>query len=235
MKRFIYLMASIVSLFILAGCNAVSGNGDVVTESYDLGDFSNISVSGVGDLVLTFGETQSVTVTTDSNIIELIEVVVEGDTLDIGLASGNAISNPTELTYAVTVPELDTVTISGSADFIAEDLEGESLNIVIEGAADGELEDIEFDTLNVTVDGSGDVNASGEVTTLELVIEGAGEFNGFDLEVTEANVMIDGSGDANLNVSDTLSGRVEGSGDLTYRGEPDVDVEVDGSGELIRE
>ena len=72
---------------ISTGCvsilfNSVAGSGISKSETRQLEVFSRISLAGSGTVVVTCGESEHfLEVTTDDNILELMETVVVGDTL----------------------------------------------------------------------------------------------------------------------------------------------------------
>ena len=252
MKRLFTLLFALSMVFVLAACNAVSGNGTVTTEEYDVSGFNRIEFDGVGDVVVTVGETESLTITTDENLQELMKAEVNGDTLNIGQKPNTSIMNPTELLFEVTVTSLEYVSLSGAGDMTIEALESDSFEVRISGAGDiileslvadifdvdisgaGDLtlESIEVEEFSLRVSGAGGVEVSGSADTLEVNISGAGSFSGFDLETVTADVNISGAGSARVNVSDTLDGSISGAGSIRYRGNPDVNVSESGVGDV---
>ena len=70
---------------ISTGCvsilfNSVAGSGISKSETRELEEFSRISLAGSATVIVTCGESeQAFDVTTDDNILELLETVVEGE------------------------------------------------------------------------------------------------------------------------------------------------------------
>jgi len=226
---------SVIALFVVAGCTTVQGDGNVITESYEVSDFTGVDVGGVGELVIIFGDTTSLNITTDTNLHEYIEVAVEDSTLDIGFASGVVISNPTELTYEVTVPSLESVTMSGSASLSMDELSAESFTLSASGSSDVEVDDIDLETLTLDISGSADVTLEGSATEMTLELSGAADLDATELDVTTATIDISGSSEANLTVTESLSGEVSGAADLTYEGDPDNNLDISGSADINAE
>ncbi|MEL7436033.1 MAG: head GIN domain-containing protein [Chloroflexota bacterium] len=234
MRRLITVLGLSV-LFITAGCTTVQGDGNVITQSYEVSDFTSVDVGGVGELVITIGEPASLEITTDTNLHEYIEVTVEDNTLDIGFENGVVISNPTELTYAVTVPSLESVSMSGSASFSMDEFTAESFTLSVSGAADVEMDDLDLESFTLDISGSADVTLDGTAGEMDLEVSGAADLDATDLEVSTATIDISGSSDVNLTVTESLTGEVSGAADLTYEGNPDNNLDISGSADINAE
>ncbi|MEM9953352.1 MAG: head GIN domain-containing protein [Chloroflexota bacterium] len=251
MKRLSILMMIVLSM-VLVACNAVTGNGDVTTRTVDVSEFEKMQLSLSGQALVSVGDTQSVEITTDSNLQDLLVVEVRGDTLHIGLQNNTAIANPTEMTFTVVVPRLNEVNVSGSGTVIIDDFTTDEMTFNVSGSGDVEMDSLTTDTLNISVSGSGNVTINdleaasvevslsgsgnvilgGETQDLDVSVSGSGNAVALELEATIASATIRGSGTAQVNVSDSLTGSISGSGNLIYRGNADVDVNVSGSGEI---
>ncbi|GAB5493895.1 MAG: hypothetical protein Phog2KO_41100 [Phototrophicaceae bacterium] len=235
LKRFIGIIVAISLIFVLSACNVVKGNGNVTDEVFELSDFSEIEFDGVGDVFIETGEVESVVIRTDENLQERMKAEVRGDTLYIGQQDGNNLMNPSEITFLITVTDLDSVVISGAGAVTIDGIEAETLALELNGATDTTLTDIDVDSLSIEISGAGGANASGQAQSLTVDISGVGEFSGFDLETDTAEINISGAGSAEVNVNDTLTGSINGVGDLSYRGNPSVDVEQNGLGDVSAE
>ena len=66
----------------------VRGSGDVVEVPRDMTGFSGVSLRGSGRLVVDQGETESVLIQAEDNIIPYLETRVEGSSLVIGTKTG---------------------------------------------------------------------------------------------------------------------------------------------------
>lgn len=232
MKRLLGILFAISLMVILSACNVVRGNGNVTDEVFDLSDFSEIQFDGVGDVFIEMGETDSVIIRTDENLQERMKAEVRGNTLYIGQQEGNNLMNSTEITFLITVTDLDKVVVSGAGEVTIDSFESDSLELELNGATDTTLTDIDVDELNIEISGAGGASASGNAQTLTVNISGVGEFSGFDLESDNAEVVISGAGSAEVTVNDTLTGAIDGVGDISYRGNPSVDVDRNGLGEV---
>ncbi|MBT8370764.1 MAG: DUF2807 domain-containing protein, partial [Deltaproteobacteria bacterium] len=132
-----------VMVFTITGCiivingKSVQGSGKIITQAREVADFSKVHLKGSGKVFLTPGETQSLEIKTDDNIMPLIETDVSGSKLTI--SHGNHHLRPTSFEVYITVINLQGVSISGSGDILSKDL-------------------FVTDTLHAEISGSGDID-----------------------------------------------------------------------------
>jgi hypothetical protein len=191
--------------------NAIHGSGNIKTEARNVGPFTKINLSGSPDITVTIGPELSVAVTTDDNILPVINTTVEGATLNV--YSKQSYSASQEVKVKITMPALDGVSVSGSGD------------IQVTGLKAGELE--------ARVTGSGDVTLKGSAERLRAEVTGSGDVHAGDLSAKNARVNVTGSGDVTVRATAELEATVTGSGDVNYYGNPpQVNKHVTGSGDI---
>jgi hypothetical protein len=193
--------------------NAIHGSGSAKTESRSVASFSKIELSGSPDVEVAIGPAQSVDVTTDDNLLPIIETKVESDTLKID--SKQSYNTSLGVKVKITVPVLNGVSVSGSG------------NISAKGVKSGDLE--------ASVTGSGDVTLTGMADLLRGHITGSGELRAGDLAAKNVRITVTGSGDATVHANEELEAQVTGSGDVHYSGNPPkVKKSITGSGSIAR-
>jgi hypothetical protein len=213
-----------VRRWLVAGCTVftsacmftgIAGSGKILTEPRTVSGFSAVSLSGSGHVIVDQTGTESLTVTTDDNLLPYIKTEVHGNTLELGTKDPMTNLNPTEdIVFKLTVKNLDDVRISGS------------------GQAD--VKGLTENQLQVRISGSGDMTGQGTVDNLDLRISGSGSYSGQQLQSKRATVGVSGSGSVVVNASDTLNANVSGSGSVEYVGDPQVTQNVSGSGSVHR-
>jgi len=209
---------------------SVRGSGDLVTESRDLGEFTQIETRGSWDVDITIGSPQSVRITFDDNLIDFVQTEVHGKTLDI--FCDESISSRRNCRLEIVVEELSSFSSSGSGDISVDGLGKKPFEFDLSGSGDffigGEPE-----KLDVSLTGSGDGYAEGSTEELEIRVSGSGDLDFRDMLAAESYVRISGSGDVKVYVTESLDGRVSGSGDITYYGNPEhIKTRVSGSGDI---
>jgi hypothetical protein len=261
-KHKLVLVVAILAFSILA-CQLgeiglgqmVRGSGDVVEETRTVSGISGVELATLGNLFIEMGDTESLRIEAEDNLMEHLETEVRGGRLRIG-TRGNVNLRPTEpVNYYLTVTGLDMIAISSSGNIQAPDLEADRFSVTISSSGDLEMGDITTDRLTVGISSSGDVRmgvlnaevlevditssgnldiAGGQVAAQNVSISSSGNYRAEDLESTEADVRLSSSGSATIWVSDSLRAVLSSSGDLRYRGNPTVDANTSSSGDVVR-
>jgi hypothetical protein len=227
----------LVGLISAAGvsCNwtigLVRGSGDIRTEERDVSDFHKVHLSGVGDLIITQGEKESLLIETDDNIIPLIETEVSAERLSIGFRRGYNFVPTSDIKFYLTVKELDEILLSGAGSIKCEDFDTEELEIEISGAGDIDFR-LDADLVRVNSSGAGGIEMSGKVDRQEIDLSGAGKYDAEELESRECEITVSGAGSATVNVSQELDVDISGVGGVEYKGSPTVQQNIKGLGAI---
>ena len=201
----------------------------------DLAPFEAIATVGPQDVVVTYGETQSVRAEGASDTLALLEVVSEGGVLRIQPRDGGwqwAWSRLNSTTYFVTVPRLTSVTLEGSGDIRVDKVEAPAFSGAIEGSGDLSIDSMKVDRAEFTISGSGDITAAGTASEARLSIEGSGNIRANGLRSQTASVSVEGPGDAKLTVDRLANVSLEGPGDVEIDGSARCTVTQDGPGDV---
>jgi hypothetical protein len=201
-------------ILLAAGCalDAVRGSGTVATETRDVSDFTAVTLSGSGRLIVEPGAAESLEITADDNLLPLLTSEVKGGRLHLGVQRGTSIRPSKEIVYRVMVKSLEEVDLSGSGSV--------------------ELKDVKGKRLKVGLSGSGGLTAAGEVERLDLHISGSGKAKTENLKAKEVTVSISGSGGVGVAAGEALNVTVSGSGSVEYVGDPKVTQRISGSGSV---
>ena len=212
MKKFLYIAATAlvcascfhVNTNYKGGKNAINGEGDVISKSFDFKDFDRIVINGHADVDFTQSSTWEVTVRTQENVLEWLDYKVEGTTLVIETKDHRDVRSKT-YDIVIQAPELKKLTVNGASDFnvkglrMDDDLDVEvngagdldfdqitcnSLSVEVNGAADANLTSIDIlKKLKVQVNGAGDVEITGNAVDVSLEVNGAGDIDASGLKV----------------------------------------------------
>ncbi len=226
----------IALVFTLSSCGekiiCKKASGPSVTETIELPPIDGIDLSIAADINLTYGETQSISVTAQQDVLDELERDVRGNTWYISL--DNCVRNHDDITIDITIPELTRIDISGSGDVYTTNtfLEQGNLDLNISGSGDLDIA-FEGGDVDSRISGSGDVKLEGSATSISQRVSGSGTLKAFDMPCQTADFNVSGSGSAEVTVSDQLDVRVSGSGDVYYKGQPILNVDITGSGDVI--
>lgn len=210
---------------------SVRGEGPVVKETLNVDNFDAFTLAFSGNVYVKQGNTQSVVVEGQRNIIENIRTDVSGSHWKIRF--DKSVRKHEGVNIYITVPTLTQANISGSGNVRSE---GRFTGLGdfktwVSGSGDIVM-DIEADAISSGVSGSGDIKLSGTGNSLDISISGSGDVSAENLRVENCTVKISGSGDSSVHATGSLEVRVSGSGDVKYRGNPKVNAKMSGSGEV---
>jgi len=213
---------------------SVSGSGTIKSETRAVSGFTGISLAVNSLVEIQQGDTESVTIETDDNLLPLIETVVENGTLQIRPTPRNTSFTTRKINIIVQVKTVDRLAIAGAGDMHAKSLKVSALKTSIAGSGDIRIKSLDAGALTVKIAGSGDFAAAGRAASMDARIAGSGDIKAGNLDTKTVEVSIAGSGDATVWARDSLKVKVAGSGDVKYYGDAAVTKSIGGSGSVKR-
>lgn len=236
MIRFGFLSSALIGGGLLALATTarepVDGSGVPATEERDVGDVTEVAFSGIGEMTIVQGVAPALSVTADDNVLPALETKANGHRLIVQTRSRTSIHPKTKITYTLTTPRIETISVSGAGNVRTEKFIGGALTVKLSGAGNARLLDANFKSLDVNVSGAGTAVASGSTEKLTLRISGAGDVEAAALKTAAADVQISGAGNATVWATDSLKARATGAGGIKYKGAPQVDRKVSGAGSV---
>jgi hypothetical protein len=250
-RRYIFGLVLILGALLISGCEAafevdvseaagrdvVRGSGHVVTEERTVADFDRVSLTGAGDVIITQGEAEALTVETDDNLLPYIQTRVKNGTLTLGFAAAARKKNvrPTKgITFHLSVKDLTALQISGAGNMRAASLEADLLELHLSGVGDFQVDALAAQELEVNVSGAGNVRLAGQVMEQDVRLTGAGDYRAGELESQTATVQLSGVGTATVWATDSLDTQISGVGEVQYYGDPEVIMSSSRLGRLVR-
>lgn len=209
----------------------VRGSGEITTEERDVSDFKKVNLSGAGNLVITQGESESLVIEADDNIISLIETEVFGERLTINFKRGYNFIPASTLKFHLTVKDLDEISVSGAGNVYCDEFDTEEMEFEISGAGDIDFK-INAEIIEVFSLGAGDITLSGKVDSQKVSMKGAGKYDGANLESKSCEINVTGAGSATVNVSEELNVNISGLGNVNYAGTPSITQDISGLGNV---
>lgn len=229
--RTLLAAALVFSTMAAVSMHALAQDGPT-TQEIDVEPFTEIDIHSVGLAVITQGETPSLTITGDPDVIERITAEVDDDgqlEIDYVWWEGLALDNARDLQFDITVQSLDYLELEGAIQAEADGLSADEFEINLSGATSLTLTNLAVSNLEVEMDGAATAILSGTADHQDLDLDGATTYTALDLDSATADIDLDGASTAQLRVSDQITGEMDGASTLEYIGE-DVSVNVDTSG-----
>lgn len=176
----------------------VQGQGDVVSETRDVGVIDRVSVAAAIDVVIRTGEPGSVTLTAQANLLPLVVTEARDGQLIVNVpAPGYTTTEPVTLT--VIAPDITSVTVSGGAN--------------------GEL-DVVVPELRVDLSGAATLQGTGRLDRLALTASSDGVASFAELVAGSASITMSGGSAAELAVEGALTGEASGGATVTLVRQP---------------
>ena len=203
----------------LAEREVVTAEGESVTRAFDsLPEFRAVEFSVPADISYSAGEC-ALSVTTAQNVLDKLDVRVDGDVLVVELKPGVArLKNVKTFDVVLSSPELRSVGIDGAASFKAGTgvLSSEDFYIEVNGAGDISLASLRASDVGIEINGAGNVTVAGvDCTDIDIEINGASSCT-VSGKAESAAAEINGAGDIDLSGLDTreLDSSVNGIGSI---------------------
>ncbi len=210
-------------------------SGNVLTESRNVGPFSEIVLQGLGEVMIQQGDSTSLEIKADENFIAFIDSRVDGDQLILAIREEVCIlQSELEIQYHITVSDLTLLHIIGAGVVQTHQLEVDKLRIQLDGSAAINLSGLQLDTLVTDLNGTGMVQVSGIANNQIVNLNGVGQYQAGNLKSLSAEVKLNGTGSLEVWALSDLQVEVNGLGNVGYYGTPELRTTNTGWGEIER-
>ena len=189
----------LIGVLILSGVILVD-SGKLQTQQKNLSDFTIINIQSGFQAQISQGDSYSVSITADNNVINRIDVNQSGNTLTIGLQLVS-IFNMGTLKAQITMPDLQEIHLSGGA---SANVSGFQLT----------------HELLVSGQGGSRLQMDGQASNLLVSCTGGSNLELSRFEVNNATINMDGGSTGKINVTGLLNADLSSGSILTYTGNP---------------
>ena len=231
-----------ISCFNIVVSESKKGNGELVTKSIDISDFSKIEIETRVKIDYSQEKNKgNLEFTIDDNLLEYYNIYTKNDVLYIKLKDkyrNKTHPNPTKSLITVSSEQLKKIDIEGSADvhfntaFISKKL---CVDIAGNGNIFANEYPVQIEDCKVDIAGSGNACFTGAIQKARIEIAGNGNVKALDCDIAQLYISIAGSGDIEAAVTDKLDISIAGSGSVKYRGNPkEIESSVAGSGKIVK-
>ena len=226
--RLMHLVLPALAAGLLSACGYTSlsitsgivGSGNVVAEIREIGSIQAVVLNSGGELTITQGETNSLVIRADDNILPLLTSDVSDGALVLELKRGaSGYTTNTGVSYQLTVSDLDTITANSAGNVKVEALLADHVALILNGSGDINVERIEAETADFELASAGSlVVTTVDARTVALLIGGSGDASIAHLNATTLDTRLVSAGDATISGSaEHQQVRLQGSG--SFHGE----------------
>ncbi len=239
MKRLLLVLTVLVSITSTAQWNwfKVEGNGVYKKETREVGSFTGVASSGSWDVMLAYGNSTSIEIEGDENLLPYIETKVENNKLSIRAKKNGNIRSKNKIVVYVTLSKITGLYLSGSGDMIGKgnfSNQG-TTNIGVSGSGSIRVDFNKFNRIDASVSGSGSVIMKGISDEVDARISGSGSINCKEVVSDDATAHISGSGNIRVQANNSIDARISGSGNIYYiGGAKNVRTHKAGSGRIVK-
>lgn len=232
MMRKITIILIVITALLLAGCGktpqtprsndlVVHGSGTIISKEIDVTEFDRLEAGLHFDLTIRHGDDYQLTVLSDDNFIEYIDVKQVGTTLSLGLDPGYAY-NIYDVTLQVeaTLPDLVGLTLNQSSHaWIDQAFSTDTFTAELTGS--GSLEgELQAAKASFKLSGASAVNLSGSAETLRLDSCGNSIANLERFTAVEAVLEVSCNSITSIRVNGSLDVNASQNAQVFYSGEP---------------
>jgi len=231
MKNKIHKLTALVlglSVLALAGC----AQGPTETRKEDVSGFNRVSIETFGEILVSQGETESLSIEAPRDYLRYITSEVEDGTLYIKTRRGFVGGPVQRVIYTLTVKDLDAISFSGAGAIKIMGLETNDFSVDLSGAGSIEIDDLNAENLSINLSSAGAVVVAGTVKTQDVNLSGLGSYEGGDLRSDDARINLSGAGSAVVWAENSLDVNVSGVGSVAYFGDPDLTQNISGLGSV---
>jgi len=208
-----------------AGQNRVVGDGKLVTETREVGPFAEVHVSHRFHVELQVGG-PSLVLELDSNLLGLVETVVQGGELHVQSKQPNTEIIPSEnARILITVPSLTEVNSSGASSATGT-VSGAALTLIASGASSIDITVDSNTSLDVEASGRGAISVAGSGDVLRADLSGASSLKSA-LAHRKVDVTTSGTASATVHAGQSATVSAAGTSSVEIAGAPtlrDVDA-----------
>lgn len=215
------------------GGERITGNGQIVTRQRTAESFNSVEVSGGIKVHVRQQPTNEVSIETDENLMEFIDVFTDRGTLVIKEKSGYNLNPSKELTVFVAAPVFESIEVNGACDIIGEGTVSgnQPLKMRVSGSGDIVMQ-VHLPAVSAHISGSGNVQLAGKATNFDAHVSGSGSVKCLELETENTTLDLSGSSDAKVFANQQLNIDASGSASIEYKGAARVNQSISGSGSV---
>jgi hypothetical protein len=239
MKKLLFAMFVFVSLHSYAQpWKTIKGDGNLKKETRIVSNFTSVSSHGSIDVQISYGNSNSINVEADENLLPYLETTVEGDKLIIKPKKNVNLKSKSRIVVYVSMTTINSLEQSGSGNINGNGAyinEGK-IEIKVSGSGNVNLGFDSFNNMDLFISGSGNIDMTGNsANNISASISGSGNIDCSKVSCINVDAKISGSGNVSVNVKKSINAKISGSGNVFYKGDAtNISTKIAGSGKVIK-
>lgn len=239
MKKLLIALFALVSLSSFAQhWETIKGNGQIKTDTREVGNYTSLGSQGSMDVQIAYGNSNSVTVEADENLLPYIETIVENGKLTIRSKKSVNLKPTSKMLVRVSMTTINSLQLSGSGNIKGSGAftsEGKT-DIGVSGSGNLALDFDSFKDLDLSVSGSGNIDLkSSSTNSIDAKVSGSGNIDCSGISSKDVDAKLSGSGNIKVYANNSLDAKISGSGNIYYKGSvQNITSKVVGSGKVLK-
>jgi hypothetical protein len=256
MKPFAFPLISACCALVLASLDA---GAETVARAYGIQNITELEVGSASKLVLVQGNSDTLRVEGEPEVIQRVKVDQEGQRLTLSMkdhANGGSgflsLFKRNTPTFYLQLKNLDSLKLHGASEAHVGRWTGKSLAVHLHGASDLEFTQLALENLqmeiggasNLTmkdlsagissfrIGGASDAKVAGQSRFLKVDAGGASNYYGKSLKANQAELKASGASDIDAHVTEQLKAEASGASDINYLGDPKTQINSSGASDI---
>lgn len=222
MYNILKVVVSSLTALIFSSClfmgPSVRGDGDVVEEVREVGEFSGVQVTSGMNVHFVQGEKQKVVVVADKNLHELIETRVSGNTLEIKALAN--IWSASSKKVVITINDIKEIQGTAGSN-IYTDGQINADQLVIRGSAGSNIRmDLASQTVDVSVSSGANVFLQGNAKKLVAKTSSGANLKAEDFQADTSDIRVSSGANVWITTMKDLTAHASSGGNIFYYGSP---------------
>lgn len=237
MKKLFTGMLLMAFLPAFAQFKAISGNGNIKTETREVGTVASVLSHGSLNVHISYGNATSLRVEGEENLLPYVETINDHGTLTVKFKNNISIRTNKGITVYLSMTSIKNLKQSGSGNIDGEgSFTGDDTELSVSGSGSIHLPKVTFGELKITVSGSGSVLLKdGTADKISANVSGSGNVDCLAVISKDIEGRISGSGNLRVYARNSIDARISGSGNIFYKGEAaSISTKTSGSGRAIK-
>jgi hypothetical protein len=213
--------------------DGIPGSGTITTEGSPVTGFDRLAFRSEGNVIVTTGAAESLTIETDDNLHQYLEASVRNGVLEISTAEGIDIAPTEPPVYRVGMAAMAGVELSGAGSIDIASITADRFAVTLSGVGDVTIGALVTDELVLDLTGVGMVSVSGTADRQEGLVAGVSIYDAADLESRSATIEAAGTGEATIWVVADLEVTAADTASVSYYGTPSVTQTTSSLGTVV--
>lgn len=239
MKKLLILLFALISAnsFAQPG-ETIKGNGHTKQETREVGNFSSLATHGSMDVQINYGDSKTIVIEGEENLLPYIETSVQNGKLSIKTKKNVNLKSHSKIVVHVSMTKINSLQLSGSGNIKGSGAfsnDGKT-DMGISGSGNLSLDFDSFKDLDLSVSGSGNIDLKGSATnSINAKISGSGNIDCSSISSKDVDAKLSGSGNIKVYANNSIEASISGSGNVYYKGNAqNISSKVVGSGKVLK-